>query len=79
MANLHQKKFYSSPDTDAIINEHATNQEMGYSEALREIVLDWAMLANDNVKIEGVIKDGKIIWNKASMGNVTIEEELARR
>ena len=37
--NLHQKKFYSSPAVDKVIETHATNNGMGYSEALRDIVL----------------------------------------
>lgn len=36
---LHQKKFYSSPAVDKIIETHADNNGMGYSEALRDIVL----------------------------------------
>ena len=79
--NLHQKKFYSDEQTDKIINDFATAHDMGYAEALREIVQQWQEAYNNsvNVKIDGVIKDGKVIWNKANMGEVTIEEELARR
>lgn len=39
---LHQKKFYSSPEVDAIIERHAEEKGWGFSEALRHIVMDWA-------------------------------------
>lgn len=77
---LHQKKFYSDEQTDAIVNAHAKAQKMGYAEALREIVLDWHMLGKDTiaVNIDGVIKNGKVIW-RDGMKAIDIEEELARR
>ena len=39
---LHQKKFYSSPEVDSIIEKHAEEKGWGFSEALRHIVMDWA-------------------------------------
>lgn len=39
---LHQKKFYSSPEVDSIIERHAEEKGWGFSEALRHIVMDWA-------------------------------------
>ena len=44
---LHQKKFYSSPEVDRIVEQHAKDRttekhKCGYSEALRHIVMSWA-------------------------------------
>ena len=39
---LHQKKFYSSPEVDKIVEQHAKEKGYGYSEALRHIVMSWA-------------------------------------
>lgn len=78
--DLYQKKFYSDEQTDAIVESHAAKSGMGYSESLREIVLDWHMLGKDTVTvgIDGVIKNGKVIW-RDGMQTIGIEEELARR
>ena len=42
MSDLHQKKFYSNVAVDQIIKQHAKNYDLGYSEALRDIVEGWA-------------------------------------
>jgi hypothetical protein len=78
--NLYQKKFYSDAETDDIVESHAKKSGMGYSESLREIVLDWHMLGKDTiaVNIDGVIKNGKVIWREG-MKPIDLEEELARR
>ena len=39
---LHQKKFYSAPEVDKIVEQHAKEKGYGYSEALRHIVMSWA-------------------------------------
>lgn len=38
MRNTYQKKFYTSKETDKIVNEHAERMGYGYSKALRSIV-----------------------------------------
>ena len=38
---LHQKKFYSSPEVDKIVEQHAKETGYGYSESLRHIVMSW--------------------------------------
>ena len=77
--NLHQKKFFSNSEIDSIITDFAKAHDMGYSEALREIVREWQEAYNDIVKvnIDGVIKDGKIIWKNGEP--ISLEKELARR
>ena len=42
MSNLHQKKFYSSEETDRVIEQHAQDKGYGYSKAMRHIILSWA-------------------------------------
>ena len=63
MAKLHQKKFYSSPEVDKVIEQHAEDRGWGFSEALRHIVLDWA---GELVTIPkaGIIDGDKIQLNK---------------
>ena len=38
MSNLHQKKFYSSKETDEAIKKYAKKNGLGYSEAIRDMV-----------------------------------------
>ena len=40
--DLQQKKFYSSEQVNQIIEQHAQRMGLGFSGALRHIVLSWA-------------------------------------
>ena len=37
-----QKKFYSSEEVNAVVEKHAEMNNLGFSKALRNIVLMWA-------------------------------------
>ena len=41
MSDLEQKKFYSNDTTNKIIQQFADDNNMGFSEALRTIILNW--------------------------------------
>ena len=40
--DLQQKKFYSDEKVNQIVEQHAQEKGIGFSEALRHIVLTWA-------------------------------------
>ena len=39
---MRQKKFYSDEKVNQIVEQHAKEKGIGFSEALRHIVLSWA-------------------------------------
>ena len=39
---MRQKKFYSDEKVNQIVEQHAERMSIGFSEALRHIVLSWA-------------------------------------
>jgi len=70
MTNLHQKKFYSSEEVDAVVEGHKVklrarnperNRPVGYSESLRDIVEQFGEI---EIQIAGIIKDSKIEWRR---------------
>jgi hypothetical protein len=56
----YQRKFYSDELTDEIIAGYQKENDAGYSEAARNIILMWAVSAN-KIPVKGIIKDGKVI------------------
>ena len=49
MSDLHQKKFYSSKETDEAIEKYAKKNGLGYSEAIREMVMKVDAMVNIKV------------------------------
>ena len=60
MTDLYQKKFYIDSMTEAIVNQYAKDNGMGFSEALRAIVKEWTKSQLVKVPIIGSIKNGKV-------------------
>ena len=63
MSNLHQKKFYSSKETDEAIKRYAKKNKLGYSEAIREMVM----------KVDGLVNIKKVSGSYAEYLNSPLD------
>lgn len=51
MTDLEQKKFYSNGTTNKTIEAYAQEKGVGFSEALRLIINEWAEMRKEHVRV----------------------------
>jgi predicted lysophospholipase L1 biosynthesis ABC-type transport system permease subunit len=61
MSDTYQKKYYSSKETDKAIEKYAKKNGLGYSEAIREMVMKVDGLVNIKV-VSGSYAEYKANW-----------------
>jgi len=60
MADKYQKKFYSDQVTDTFVKYYAVAHNLGYSEAIREIIANYCTNEYVTIPVVGKIQGSKI-------------------